>query len=473
MLRTKLNILWDDLRSSLWFRPSLWVIGFSILALALISLDRRLGTMRLEHLEYLEPVIFAAGVDGTRAMLGAISGAMLTVASLSFSIMMVAVVQAANAYSPRLLRHYLADTADQHVLGILLGTFIYSLLVLRVVQGTDESNFVPTISVTGAILLSLLSIYAFIYFINHVAHSIEVSSIVTHLRKESEGLIRHLFPEEIGQGGQGEESPSLPDGPWSTIESNHTGYIEAVSAHALLKIAKNAGAVLKLEHGIGEYVLQGTPLVTVWPATAHDAALDAACNLTITLGKERTLVQDLHYGARQLVDIALRALSPAVNDPTTAINCIDVLATLLAQIARQPRVSPYRYDEEGNLRVIAPGPTFESMMDLSFSQIRHYGRNDLHCVLRLIDVCADLGYVATGPNERAALWKHLSMIARSADQNMAEPLDRAAINRALERAVATLEQDGTPLLLDTAPPEEMMFGHLLPEEVMNPVERVS
>jgi uncharacterized membrane protein len=444
MLNTKLKILADDLKASLWFRPALWVLAFSALALVLIRVDQTVSTSQLE---YLEPLLFAAGVDGTRTMLGAISGAMLTVASLAFSIMMVAVVQAANAYSPRLLRNYLADTANQHVLGILIGTFIYSLLVLRVVRGTDESNFVPTISVAVALIFSLLSISAFIYFINHVAHSIEVGSIVTGLQKEAEGLLVELFPEPMG-GGWTAGEPTPPSGPSAVIESYYSGYIEAVSTEALLALAQRADAVLRLERSVGDYVLKGTPLLTVWPATAYDEILNAACQLSITLGKERTFVQDLHYAVRQLADIALRAISPAINDPTTAINCIDVLASLLARLAERPLVSPFRCDAEGNLRVIAYGPTFESMIDLAFNQIRYYCHDDLSCNLRLIDVFADLSYVARRPAEQAALWKHLSMVARSVDRNIQEPLDRELLNERLRRAAALMGQETDSLLLN-------------------------
>lgn len=441
----KLRILWDDLQTSLWFVPTLWIGSLGVLALLLITLDQRLSSLELHR---LLPWLFIDGAEGARTMLGSIGTAMLTVATLAFSIIMLAVVQMANAYSPRILRQYLGDTDNQHVLGILIGTFLYSLLVMRVVRSTDENLFVPTLSVTVAILLALLSTAAFVYFVNHVAHSIEVSAVVTAIQRESQEILELLYPNN--------GPPLLPDESDAdllafaplTVPSRHSGYIEAVAVEPLLDAAREAKGRVRLERLVGEYVLAGTPLATVWAAPPEQEGLVRAVHGQVTLGRERTMVQDLAYGIRQLSDVALRAISPAVNDPSTAINCIDVLAALLAELLHRAPLSPYYHDAGGTLRLIVPHPTFEALLDSAFNQIRQYAANDYACTLRLLEVCTDLALLATRPSERAALWKHIVMVGRSADRHLHEPWDRDQINHRLRRAAHTLGQEPRALLLE-------------------------
>lgn len=440
----KLRILWDDLQSSLWFVPTLWIGSLGVLALLLIGLDQRLSYLELHR---LLPWLFIDGAEGARTMLGSIGTAMLTVATLAFSIIMLGVVQMANAYSPRILRQYLGDTDNQHVLGILIGTFLYSLLVMRVVRSTDESLFVPTISVTVAILLALLSTAAFVYFVNHVAHSIEVSAVVTSIQRESQEVLEVLYPNNGPSLLPDElESPLAWDS--LTIPSRYSGYIEAVAVKGLVAAAREAGGRVRVERSVGDYVLAGTPLATIWAAAAEQEGLGRAVYGQITLGSERTMVQDLAYGIRQLSDVALRAISPAVNDPSTAINCIDVLAALLAELLHRSPLSPYYHDEQGTLRLIVPHPTFETLLDLAFNQIRQYAANDYACTLRLLEVCTDLASLAMRPSERVALWKHIVMLGRSADRHLHEPWDRDQVNQRLRRAAHTLGQEPRALLLE-------------------------
>lgn len=441
----RIRKLWDDLQSSLWFRPALWVSALGMLAIGLIAIDR--GIVR-PGTPIVIPWLFSGGADGARTMLSAVSTTLLTVTTLAFSIMMVAVVQTANAYSPRILRQYLADTANQNVLGILIGTFLFSLLVLRAVRVTDEFTFVPALSVTVAILLSLLSIAAFIYFIHHVAHSIEVSHIVKMLVAEAAEILPAHFPSGVGRGWRGEGEPPLPDTPGALVTARGSGYIQFIAPAELLATARRADAIVRLEIATGDYVVPGIPLATIWPASAvEDETVADAVRGAFQLGQERTLVQDIHFALRQLSDIALRALSPAVNDPSTAINCIDAMATVLARFASLPLPSPYRCDEEGSLRLIAPGPTLATMLDHAFSQVRRYGAGDLVCALRLIEVCGHLGYVATAPEARAALWHHACMTARAALATLREPADRAEISQRLRQSGAILGHDPEPLRL--------------------------
>lgn len=433
--------IWDDLRSSLWFRPTGWILAFGLLAFVVLTLDQQMeaGVLR-EHL----PWYFRGGPAGARTILTIIGGGVLTVTTLTFSIIMVAVVQMANAYSPRLLRQYLAESTHQHVLGILIGTFLFSLLVLREVQ----DSFVPSLSITVAVALSLVAVAAFVFFINYVSHSIGVGQIVSLIMDESEKVMDDLFPESVGEPWPKATAPKLPDGPSATVTAESSGYVTLIEANGLLRAASEAGAVVQLEQTLGDYVFHDMPLARVWPAEAVDEALVRAVRGGFQLGRERTLTQDLLSGIRQLSDVALRALSPGINDPSTAEHCIDALANLLSKLAQRQPVTPYRCDAEGNMRVIACGATFEQVLDAAFGKIRRYAANDLTCTLRLIEASGELGHATEESSERKALWEQVAMVARAADRHMPEPADRALVNERLKFAAAVLEQDVSPVLLD-------------------------
>jgi uncharacterized membrane protein len=441
----KFEKFWDDLRVNLWFRPAVWIITLSILALILLSYERSWSQNALsERLSWL----FSGGADGARVILGTISGATVAAATLSFSIVFVAVLQTANAYSPRILRLYVGDTANQHVLGIFTGTFIFSLLILRAVRTADEGVFVPTLGIAVAILLSLLSLGALIYFIDHIAHSVEVDNIISLIMRETVDLLDELFPGTLGQPYPLEIPPNLPNDLPAVVTPADSGYIQYIEPETLLAAATERDLLVRLERLSGDYVLSGTtPLARVWPATALDESATEMVRDAFQLGTERTLVQDLFFGVRQLTDIALKAISPAVNDPSTAVNSIDALATLLNKMIRLEPISPYRCDAAGHLRVIAPGPTFEATLDLAFTQIRQYAASDFACTLRLIEVCGELAYATRRPAYQTALWRHVRMVAHSANQNFVQPGDRAEINKGLLLAAENLGQDPQPLLL--------------------------
>lgn len=433
---------WKSLTSRLWFRPTVWTLVCAALALGLTSLDHRLARSHL--LEQL-PLAFAGGTASARTILGAIATAILTVTTLTYSIIIVAMVQAANAFSPRVLRQYLADPSQQHALGILIGTFLFNLLSLRAVESTEEATFVPAFSVNVAILLSLAAIGAFIYSINRSANSIRVGQIVSLVMRDTQNEIDRLFPEMIGQPA--EPPADVEDrGERSVVACKHSGYVDRVDGDKLLTVANENEVVVELLRLPGDYVVLGTPIAHVWPADTLDEDLADAILGALNLAKERTMTQDPLYGARQLSDIALRALSSGINDPSTAEHCIDALASLLARLASRDPVSPYRVADGGPARVIANGPTFESMLDMAFSRIRLYAAGDLTCTRRLITACADVGLSAQSATQRDALWTQVQTVARSADRHLAEPVDRAEINACLVDAAERLGREDPPLL---------------------------
>lgn len=431
----QLRSLLDDLQSNLWFRPTLWVLGLGILAVFLMLVDRRLSAMQAN---LLLPWFFVSGADGARTMLGAIATSMLTVTTLAFSIMMLTVVQTANAYSPRILRQFLGDTTNQHVLGILIGTFMFALLVLRAVRSTNEASFIPSLAINVALFLSLLSIAAFIFFINHVAHSIAVSNIIRLILSNTEALMNESILNSTEESWTDQQSPRPPDVDPAVVTAEENGYVQYVDSERLLRDAVDGDVVVQVELMAGDYVLTGMPLAYVWPAESLEDELVGRLRKAVRLEDERTMVQDLRFGVRQLSDIALRALSPGINDPNTALNCINALATLLGKMARLDPSSPYHYDDEGELRVIAPTPTFASLLNLAFNQIRHYGAGDVTVMVRLLEISSQIGYFTSRPERCRALWQQAQEVAEAARRSIKAESDRARIAEQLQKTAKVL-----------------------------------
>lgn len=440
--------IWDRIRTSLWFRPAGWVLLYGMLAFLFTAIDEQTGGV---YTEAGIPWYFRGGPEGARTILSIIGSGVLTVTSLTFSIIMVAVVQTANAYSPRILNDYLAEPAHQHVLGILVGTFLYALLVLWNVRSIEDGVHVPSLSVTVAIIMSLVAVGAFIFFIHYVSHSISVGNVVSLIVDETETSLETLFPEELGEAWTGDDPPPLPDGKPLTVDADGSGYVTYIDNKRLLSAASESDVVVGLEKTIGDYVFHDVPLATVTPGKALSDELREKLHDAFHLSKERELRQNFLYGVRQLTDIAVRALSPGINDPSTAEQCIDALVNLIAKLARHTPVSPYRCDDEGNVRVIAHSVTLAEVLRQSFGKMRTYAGGDPATIERLIRACGELGYVTDHPADQTALWSQVAMLANVADRSIAERADREAVNAALWQAADILEEDADPLLLEPEP----------------------
>ncbi len=426
---------WDRLESSLWFRPTLLSVAAAGLAVAMVAVDRALGVSSFALLN--------AGADDARALLSSITSSMLTVTTVTFSIIMVALVLASQQFSPRIIRNFMRDSTSQYVLGIFIGTFIYSLLVLGRISDTNNSLFVPVVSIAVAVLLTLLSIGTFIYFIHHIAEAIQANTIVAGAGEKTVALLDKLFPEQLGQPAPppAAAAPPLPTTPGAPIAAPKPGYIQEIDPVALLGLACQHDRLIRLERAIGDFVPQGNSLLRIWPE--HELGDDEirALQDVFEIGSERTLFDDILFGIRQLVDIALKAISPAINDPSTAVNCIDYLGNILVQAARRSDPELYRYDQSGRLRVIAQGVTFEQLVDGAFSQIRQYASSEVAVTLRLLKTLHEIAQATADPARTQVLWRHAQMIARGAALGIPEPHDRQQINQAV-RLLA--QQIGTP-----------------------------
>jgi uncharacterized membrane protein len=423
-MKLRLTRLAGHLNSNYWLVPALCVAAAIGLSYASQALDERLADA--EPAWYL----FRGGPEGARSVLSAVVSSMLTLAGLVFSVTILVLQLASNQFSPRALRTFLKDRPSQLALGTFVGTFVYALLGLRIIRGTSEGieRHVPSLSVWFAVVLSVLSVGAFIYYIHHVAQSIRAVVILTRIGEETRGTLEEMYPEGLGEDAE-EAHAESPEGiPTLLIPNPSTsGVLVTVNEERLLSCAQRAGVTVALVPMVGDFVPHGGTVFEVW---GNGASLDAEELLAaITLGPERTLQQDTAFGFRQLVDIAERALSPGLNDPTTAVQAIDQLHDLLRGMVRRRFPSSARKDESGALRLICPRPDWNSYVRLALDEVRRYGEGSIQITRRLRFLLEDLLRVAPA-FRRGELERQLALLEASVERAFATPQEAALASRA-------------------------------------------
>lgn len=431
----RLATWWEAVRDSLWFLPAVFTAAAGGLAFTTIRIDRTL----LADAQLQAPYLLGVGAEGARGILDAVSSSIITVTGVVFSITIVALQLASNQFTPRLLRNFTADRANQVVLGIFIGTFTYALLVEGTIRSGPEREFVPTISVAIAVGLALVSIGALIFYINHASRIIQVSVIIDRVTHDTLRVVDKLFPEEFGRPLRSAAAAALPAGPSVQISTETGGFLQAVDEESIFEEAARGGYTVRMDIRIGDFVLPGATLATAWPRDRIDEELKRSIESAFVLGPERTPHQDVDFGVLELMDIAVKALSPSVNDPTTAIHCVDRLGELLVHLGRRNEPVRERTDSRGRVRFISRPASFERTVSLAFDQIRHFGADNPAVVRRLIQM---LGQVAVlTPAARHGPLEHQA----------AELL--AAAGRALKDhdALADLRRLAAPLLAGADP----------------------
>jgi uncharacterized membrane protein len=444
-MRTRVLHVWEILASSYWFVPSLMMVAGAGLALAMVALDQRLlaAGSRPGWVSTVEP-------DGARQLLATLAGSVITVAGVGFSITMVTLTQASTQFGPRLLRNFMRDTGNQVVLGTWVATFIYAILVLRTVRAGDERAFVPHASVSAAVVLAVACILALVYFIHHVSFSLQAPQVVAGVGRELDGVISRMFPGGIGREGneaRGRPAPAtLPERfeeRARPVAVPRSGYLQAVDDAILMDLATGSDLLLRLAARPGQFVIEGTPLVHVFPRERAGDDVDARVRKAFLIGDQATPEQDVEFAVDQIAEIGLRALSPGFNDTFTAIHCLDWLGAGLARLAQEDLPSPFRYDAGGALRVVTPVSTFAGLCDAAFNQIRQIGRDRAAVTIRMLEVIADVARRLRTEEQREALRGHARLVCDDALAALPSAHDRADVEDRYRRAAAVLGGDVT------------------------------
>lgn len=437
---------WDELRGSFWFLPTLMVMSAIGLSLMMIHFDR--ATANQNWIATLGWT-FARGPEGSRALLATVAGSMMTIASVTFSITIVALQLASSQFGPRLLRNFMRDRGNQVAIGTFIATFTYCLLILRTVNGTDSEQFVPHISVTVALVLALLSVGVLIYFIHHSAESIQAENVIAAVSRDLHSAIDRLYPECLGHGADDDSKLAsegdLPTGfndDHCSVDSARSDYLQAINVDRLFQIAKEHDLVLSIVRRPGKFCFKGDPIALAGPSAKVDDAIVKSIRSEFFFGHRRTLVQDVEFAIDQLVEVAVRALSPGVNDPFTAINCVDRLGAALCVLTDKVIPSPYRYDRDGRLRIVTDASTIQGIVDASFDQIRQAARKDTSVTLRLLETIAAVARQTQDPRFRTALHRQADAIHRGSQEGLADSTDREDAKMRFGEAIEALNGAG-------------------------------
>jgi len=409
------DALSEYVRGSLWVLPALSVLA----ALAAGSL------LSAVSIGSRSPLAFQGTPDDARTVLIGITGTMVTVIALLLGLTVVALQLSSTQFSPRLLRNFLRDRPNQVVLSAFVATFAYSAAGLYTVgvSGGNRTATFPRLAVSGAIVLLFASLGLLVFFADHLVHSLQVDAIMSVVQRSTVAVIRD------GLFAGSEDAPEVPERA-VPIASARSGYVQVVRPGLLLAHAAGRGVSLRLRHRVGEHVVEGTTLAWIWRASPRDPAPDpqvfsAVLGAGVRIGFERTLEQDAAFGIRQLVDVACKALSPAVNDPYTAVQAIDHLSVIFCALARRPLGNHVARDDSG-VAVIVPGRRFPEYLAVMCGLIRRYGAREptvAHALLRLLGNCAA---VAGDDRERcAAIEEQAHIVVADAEREVAQPTDLA------------------------------------------------
>ena len=433
----RLRALLERLRSGLWFIPAVAVTAAVALALGLIALESRLG------LKDTWPFLFGIRADGARETLSAIAGSMVTVAGVVFSITIVVLALASSQYSPRVLRNFMRDRATQVVLGVFVAVFAYALVALLTIRShEDGGDFVPALAVLGGVALAFVAIGFLVYFIHHIAVAIQAAQILANVAAETIAAVDRLFPQELGEGGEAAGAMAA-DTDWQPVPAAKTGYVQRLDADELLAFACHFDTVVRMERAVGEFVIAGEALVSLAGMPAGEAVA-ARLNGLYTIGRERTVEQDAAFGIRQMTDVALKALSPGINDVTTAVTALDWLRAVLMRLARRRVGAPARY-EGSQLRVLARGPSFADLLDAAFDPLRQNAAHHvviLDGLLDTLDTLLDIQDTRAGlsaaPDRRLALYRQAGAVQAAVRRDVPDAGDRARLEGRAGRLLARL-----------------------------------
>jgi uncharacterized membrane protein len=425
----------EALRTNLWVLPMVEVVAAVALFAATHALDRAAFTGTL----HLPSWVIEGGADPARQILSTLAAAVITVVGVVFSIMIVTLTLASTQFGPRMLRNFIRDRGTQLTLGTFVATFVYATLVLVSIPGgqRDGRQFVPHLSITVSVALVGVSMGVLIYFIHHIATSIQLPQVIASIA----GDLSRAIDAERGEPSTLEAGPSVVElltrmrGGGGTVPAPASGYLQFIRHRTLVRLATEKGAVVRLLYRPGHFLVHGHPMAVVWPAQAAEAVTQELRRAHVT-GPNRTLTQDLAFAFDQLVEIAIRALSPAVNDTFTALTCIDWLGESLCKVTTRWEPTRVHRDSHGFVRVITAHVSYAGLVERAFEKIRQAGRGMPAVMIRQLDALTKISEHTSRTEEREILLAQAAMILQSSVESVPEPSDRADVRREYDRVIA-------------------------------------
>jgi uncharacterized membrane protein len=430
-VRVRREAAWEYLRGALWALPSVAVV------LALVA-GSGLSYIQLQPGSSLDAFLFQGTADDARTLLIAIASTMATVIALVLGLTVVALQLASTQFSPRLLRNFLRDRANQVVLSVFVATFTYStagLYTVGVKAGVRTDQY-PRLAVTVALVLLFVSLLMLVFFVHHLTHSIQIDEVMSKVERTTLQVIDHDLPT----AGLSAESPPVPPAWAVALPAHDSGYVQTIHPEALLAAAVGSGVVASVTRMVGEHVIAGSPLVMVWWDTPGQSPPElervrSAAREAVRIGFERTAEQDVAFGIRQLADIAVKALSPAINDPYTSIQAIEHLSVVLASLAGRPLGNQLLRDPDGMMRLVVPGRDLEYYLDLACGQVRRYGQAEPRVDRALLRILHSTGQFCRDDVGRLLVAQQVRLVLADAERSIAQPADFVGVREHAERVL--------------------------------------
>jgi uncharacterized membrane protein len=439
-------------RTNLWLVPAAEVVAATVLFLITRAMDATAYDERLT----LPSWVISGSADAARQILTTLAAALITVVGVVFSIILVALTLTSTQFGPRMLRNFIRDRGTQWTLGTFVATFVYSMLDLVAIGPGSHGDFIPHISITIALGLTMLDVGILIYFIHHIATMIQLPQVIAGIARD----LDHAIDLETANGGRragtagvnastsgkpaGDRHVLGPDTvtlrgllarAGGEIPAPSSGYLQFVRRSVLVRLAVEQDAVIRLHHRPGHFVMRGERFATVWPASAAPG-VQRRLNRSHITGPYRTLTQDVAFAVDQLVEIAIRALSPAVNDTFTALTCIDWLGESLYRIAAEWDPDPVCRDSEGLVRLITAPVSYERLVERAHEKIRQASAGMPAVMIRQLAALIKITQATAHPGRRKALLRQAEMIHRLCRQTVPEPEDRADVERRYQTLLA-------------------------------------
>ena len=430
-MRTWLANARDTFKTQLWPVPTIAVVAALLLGLGLPELDATL----IGHVSArVSGWLFGGDADAARSLLGTIASSLITVTALTFSLTVVTLQLASSQFSPRLLRTFTSDQFVQVTLAVFLATFTYALTVLRAVRGAGDNGqgeFVPKVSVTLAFVLAIASVLGLVLFLAHLTQQIRVETMLRKVHRDASNTLRAVTRERDPADG---DQPAAPLAPPDALplRVDGDGFLTLIDQGDLVELAQDEDAVITLDVYPGDYLVDGTPLGAAWPVDGGRFDEETAGRIAdrvagcVHLGFERTGSQDVGHGLRQLTDVANMALSPGINDPTTAIHALGHISSFLCDLTDRDLGADLLRDDDDRVRVVLGRPDLGAYVDLGISQPRRYGASDPQVMEKIFQVLLDLSYRAA-PDQRPVVRGQLERVRVTVDAQSFDADERIAL----------------------------------------------
>lgn len=425
-----------ELKATFWFVPVFIILMAVFLSIGLVLLDNRIS---ISHEGWVRFFLVNSS-DSARSILSTISGAMIGVAGTVFSVTLVALTLASSQFGPRLIKNFMYVRLNQIVLGSYVSTYLYCLLVLNAIRDNDGYSFVPSISILFAILAAIANIILLIIFIHQIAVSIQADRVISDISSLISKQVEILFPEAIGDeldDTKNTDYDAVRSGYQKkiSIKSTKSGYVQYIDDDVIIEIVSENNSLFEIYIRTGSFLVKNDEVGVIYSQTDWDEKMLQLLQDQLVIGKVKTAQQDLEYSIHQMVEIAARALSPGVNDPYTAVACIDNLTATMCILAEVKFPSRYRFGKDGNLRVIANVIDFEGALDAAFNQIRQFSVGSIAVIIRLMDAMITILGFTKREEHKMAVIKHAEMVLSLGESTIDEKNDLNDLKKRAESII--------------------------------------